>query len=143
MPKAFLPCWSSCQFEQERQYGSGQQPPVAVQHVAHEGPILRFLQTNRPVNFCYTKEEVVRQYKTIPESSGKSIKPPPEYAARLQGPRTSGIVRTRVNKTGVQVLCVQPTWPLTWQVMGWVAACCAAGQVATASTEYEELFNAI
>lgn len=88
--------------QQQDRYGDNQQPPVAVQQTAYQGPPLRFLLDGRRVKFCCSQDEVIHQYKTLPEeSSHAGHHPVPEYAALVQGPAASGVVRARINTTGV------------------------------------------
>jgi len=85
--------------DQEHRYGYREQPPVPVIPLPYDGPPLRFLLDERQVSFCTTKEEVIYQYQTVPNGR---FYPVPEYAARLQGANgASGIVRARINTTGV------------------------------------------
>jgi hypothetical protein len=88
--------------EQEQRYGNGEQPQVLVQQQPYSGAPLCYLMTGRQVKFCNTKEEVLYHYQTVPQ---ERYWPVPEYAARLQGPSAAGVVRARINKTGV---CSEP-----------------------------------
>jgi hypothetical protein len=92
--------------EQEHRYGNREQPPVPVIPLPYDGPPLRFLLDGRQASFCTTKEEVIYHYQTVPNGR---FYPVPEYAARLQGANgASGIVRARINTTGV-MLCGLPS----------------------------------
>jgi hypothetical protein len=89
--------------QQEQRFGQGQQPPVLVQQQQQQqqpysGPPLRYLMTGRQVKFCCNKEEVLHHYQTVPQ---EKYWPVPEYAAKLQGPNAAGVVRARINTTGV------------------------------------------
>lgn len=85
--------------EQELLYGHGEQPPVPVQSQPYGGPPLRYLVSGRQVKFCTDKEQVLHEYEAVP---GHDYSPVPEYAAFvLGGPLGGGIVRARVNRTGV------------------------------------------
>jgi hypothetical protein len=88
--------------EQEQRYGNGEQPPVQVQQLPYDGPPLRYLMTGRQVKFCNTREEVLYNYRTVPEGR---YWPVAEYAARLQGPRGGGVVRARITTTGALSCC--------------------------------------
>eukprot|EP00775_Hariotina_reticulata_P012151 gene12151-12289_t len=75
--------------------------PDHQQQLPQPGPALRFLLDRRQVIFCTTEEDY-RYHHLRPPPAGlfNSV---PEHAARLQGANgTSGIVRVRVNPTGLQ-----------------------------------------
>lgn len=96
-PNMVLAGLHSLVMRQQQQYGNGEQPPLLVQQQPYHGPPLRFCLTDQRVRFCYTKEDVLHHYVTVPANR---YAPVPEYAARLQGPLGTGIVRARINSTG-------------------------------------------
>jgi len=102
--------------EQEQRYGNGEEPPVPVQQLPYDGPPVRFLMSGRQVKFCSSREDVMYHYSMVPQGIGPSYHPVAEYAACLQGPFGSGIVRTRVNITGMAYGCQPITGLVTFHV---------------------------
>jgi hypothetical protein len=53
-----------------------------------------------PHRFCTDREKVLHDYETVPAGQ---YWPVPEYAAMVSGPQGAGVVRTRVNNSGVYI----------------------------------------
>lgn len=89
---------------------------MPVQQLPYDGPPLSFLTSGRQVKFCSSREDVKYHYVTVPQETDGPSNPVPEYAACLQGPLGAGIVRARVNTTGVAYGCEPITFFVTFCV---------------------------